>query len=683
MTKFLKSNRYKVILLAVVILIILFTLQCGKEEGTMIADDFAQSVIDEMIEKFGDEHSERIKIGVVQVQKLWRDEDGSKEDLKKFCLDNFISDGEMLEKSFRRLEDTFEDINGILVELNRELQWPLHVDTGPLLPIDHLIANFNLESHVEEDLYKSKVAFFVLLNFEIHDLEDCIQHGDKWNRRKWAEVRLAQTFTSRVPSEVQQQIHEAFVAADNYISNYNIYMHNLITENGERLFPEDLKLISHWGLRDELKAQYNKDNGYERQKMIYGVMKKIITQEIPEIVINNPNVDWQVSTNKVFGENADSSPEPDLRYKHLLEIFHSEISADAYYPLYPTYIDRRFNRDREIPEEFIKQLFVNILTSDEFKETGELVKKQLGRDLEPFDIWYTGFRTKSKYNEDELTEIVSQKYPNVEAFEAKIPEILMTLGFDEETAKFLHSKIEVDPARGAGHAMGAGRRSDKAHLRTRVPEGGMDYKGFNIACHELGHNVEQTFSLYRIDHTLLQGVPNTAFTEAFAFAFENRDLQILGLEEESEEKEHLNALDQLWSVCEIAGVSLVDMEVWHWMYDHPQASPTDLKNATIEIAKNVWNEYFYPVFGHKDEIILAIYSHMIDAGLYLPDYPIGHIIHFQIEDYIKDKNLATEVERMCKLGRITPDLWMKEAVGEKISVKPLLKSAKSALKVVS
>ena len=65
--------------------------------------------------------------------------------------------------------------------------------------------------------------------------------------------------------------------------------------------------------------------------------------------------------------------------------------------------------------------------------------------------------------------------------------------------------------------MGAERRGDKAHLRTRVEPSGMMYKGYNIAIHELGHNVEQVCSLYQVDSTLLRGVPNTAFTEALAF----------------------------------------------------------------------------------------------------------------------------------------------------------------------
>jgi hypothetical protein len=34
--------------------------------------------------------------------------------------------------------------------------------------------------------------------------------------------------------------------------------------------------------------------------------------------------------------------------------------------------------------------------------------------------------------------------------------------------------------------------------------------------------------LYEVDHTLLAGVPNTAFTEALAFLFQARDLKLLG-----------------------------------------------------------------------------------------------------------------------------------------------------------
>jgi len=38
-------------------------------------------------------------------------------------------------------------------------------------------------------------------------------------------------------------------------------------------------------------------------------------------------------------------------------------------------------------------------------------------------------------------------------------------------------------------------------------------------------------------------------------------------------------------VYEIAGVALVDMEVWHWMYDHPTTTPAQLKTATLDMQR--------------------------------------------------------------------------------------------------
>jgi hypothetical protein len=124
------------------------------------------------------------------------------------------------------------------------------------------------------------------------------------------------------------------------------------------------------------------------------------------------------------------------------------------------------------------------------------------------------------------------------------------------------------------------------------------------------------------------------------------------------------------------------MKVWHWMYDNPKAGPEELKEAVIDIAKDVWNEFYAPVFGVEDVILLGIYSHMIDAGLYLPDYPLGHIISFQIERYLEEKNLGAEMERMCTLGAITPDAWMQAAVAAPISTEPLLTAVERALEIL-
>jgi hypothetical protein len=196
--------------------------------------------------------------------------------------------------------------------------------------------------------------------------------------------------------------------------------------------------------------------------------------------------------------------------------------------------------------------------------------------------------------------------------------------------------------------------------------------------HELGHAVEQTLTLQKMDYYTLSGVPNTAFTEAFAFVFQDRDLDVLGIEADAEEEKHLKALDILWNAYEIMGVSLVDMKAWNWLYEHPEATAADLKVAVIGFAKEVWNEYYADVFGVRDQVILAVYSHMIDAALYLPDYPLGFLIQFQIEKYLEGKNLGEEMPRMCAAGNIIPELWMNNAVGSGISNQPLLTAADEA-----
>ena len=147
----------------------------------------------------------------------------------------------------------------------------------------------------------------------------------------------------------------------------------------------------------------------------------------------------------------------------------------------------------------------------------------------------------------------------------------------------------------------------------------------------------------------------------------------------SAEARQLVALDTLWSTAEIAGVSLVDMKVWHWMYQHPEASPAELREATLSIARDVWNQYFAPVFGVEDSEILSIYSHMIAYGLYLPDYAIGHIVAFQLAEALQGPEFGAEFERMARQGLVSPDAWMRGAVGKPVSADALLASAKEAL----
>jgi len=650
----------------------------------------------DLVTQFGESQRNRLQRGLKQVSEFWRGSDGNSQAFEEFVRNNFAGDPTSLDTMFGRFEYLLEQTFGHMNEIERELRQQTDLDVGPVQAYDELFAGYDPSAHVIDDFFDNKLAFVVLLNFPVTNLEEQLAEGDKWTRRQWAEARLAEYFSKRIPASVNLAISKAGAESGQYISEYNIWMRHLIDNQNQRLFPAKMRLLSHWNLRDEIKADYqDQQNGLAKQRIIQRVMEHIAEQTIPESVINNPQVDWNPFTNQVkpatekdsdfapAGKKADNAPEPNTRYAKLLKVFRASKLADPYSPNNPTLISRRFNEDRQIPEEQVQKMFEQVLASPLASHVAALIEKRLGRPLEPFDIWYNGFRARMRYSEAELDAIVSKKYPDARAFEKDIPVLLEKLGFSPTQAKFVAANIVVDPARGSGHAMGAMMHQAKAHLRTRVEKTGMNYKGFNIAVHELGHNVEETFSLNSIDFYSLNGVPNNAFTEALAFVFQARDLQLLGLQAPDAQAEALKALNDFWSAFEICGVSLVDMRVWHWMYDNPQATPEQLHDAVLRISKEIWNRFYDPIFHKKDVVLLGIYSHMIDSFLYLPDYPLGHMIAFQLEEHMqKTGKIGPEFERVCLQGRIAPDLWMKNATGSPVGPEALLAAAERALSAV-
>ncbi|MEE8526494.1 MAG: hypothetical protein V3T72_21375, partial [Thermoanaerobaculia bacterium] len=523
--------------------------------------------------------AERIERGVGQVLRFWLQEDGDDETLRSFIEAEFLPAGETLDLTFERFEFFLERTGGYMNSLNRDLRRGADLDLGPMLALDRRLSAFNPGAHLLDDLFDNKIAFVALLNFPLSTLTEQLAQGGEWTRRQWAEARLAENFSSRVPAEVSQKISAARSTADSYINDYNIHLHHVLTEDGRRLFPEGLRHISHWGLRDELKARYPDPDGLEKQRLIKTVFDRIVRQEIPAAVVDSPRFDWTPASNAVVPTTvktiAEAPPdtefpedvppaalaerEADERYRHWIGLFHALRGADPYYPDDPTFIDRRFNRSRQIPETEVRELLESLLSSPLGRRTGELVQRRLGRELEPFDIWYVGFKPRGGYTEEDLDARTRERFPTTEAFAAEIPKILEDLGFRPERARFVAERTVIEPSRGAGHAMGASRRDDKAHLRTRVGPKGLDFQGYNVAMHELGHTVEQVFSVSTIDHTLLQGVPNIACTEAMAFMFQHRDLELLGLRNPDPDAEHLHVLDTFWNTREIAGVSLLDM----------------------------------------------------------------------------------------------------------------------------
>lgn len=620
---------------------------------------------------------------MVQAAALWRAEDGTQAEFEAFVQEHYCQTPEqrvaLFESLSRIFENCFEAADKLTVELLRPTQL---TDAGEPQTPDWIMSAYSPLAHFSDDMFANKLAFVTILNFPHYTLEEKNTLGRHWSRLEWAMARMGDVFTTRVPAEVKARLAQALADAENYIADYNIYMGALRTEDGRRLWQDDKVLLSHWNLRDELKALYaDSVAGREKQEMIYQVMQRIVRQEIPQKVINSGKYRWKPYSNELNDKIA-TAYEPFTRYERILATAHAFFAEDGYSPSAPTAIVRNFEGDVEIPAAELDSLFRALIGSEQVQTVAAVIRQRLGRDLRPYDIWYDGFKARASLNEGDLTGLTQRLYPDAETFAADMPRLLQKLGFSAENARGIASHIAVEPARGSGHAWPCMGRGEQARLRTRIAAGGMDYKGYNIAVHEFGHCVEEVLDMYKIDHYMLSGVPNTAYTEASAFLFQQRDLQLLPKNDHMANDQMVNDLvfDQFWSMYEIMGVSLVDMAMWKWIYAHPKATPQQLCAEVIRIAQDVWNTYYEPVLGEHDCVLLAIYSHMVNSPMYLPNYPLGHIVQYQLEEHLAQfttpQEFAAEYERIYCLGRLTPKEWMIQAVGAPPSITPVLNAVK-------
>lgn len=674
---------------------------CQTKTTMKISDTTIQQAVSHVLASHSEADSGMVARGAKQVAALWRESDGTEEDYLALITNSYAGTDEAKKQFYDRMAFILEQCGQSADMLNNTLQEPTTLlGKGDPTQVDWIISGYSPMAHFAEDMFANKIAHICVLNFPHYTLEEKNTLGKEWTRQEWAYARLGDVFGSRVPGNVVANYSQALSEAENYIAGYNIMMHCLRNEQGEQLWTEPMALLSHWNLRDELKSNYaDVPNAREKQEMIYQVMLRIIRQEIPAVVVNNDKLLWCPTTNFVSGDpdsdiklKVDISREPDTRYQQIINIFRAGQQIDAYRPDAPTHVLRTFNEDLQIPFEEIESLFTQLIQSEEIKQVAAIIRERLGRDLRPYDIWYDGFKSRSSISEDVLTAETQKRYPYAKAFEKDMPRMLMDLGFASEKAKEIASHIVVEAARGSGHARPCVGREQPARLRTRVGDKGMDYKGYNIAVHEFGHNVEEVISLYDIDYYTLAGIPNTGFTEASAFLFQERDLQImnyeLGIKNSTADHSKLliqnSKFDMLWGMYEIMGVSLVDMRMWQWLYAHPEANAAELREAVIAIASEVWNQYYAPILGEKDSPLLGIYSHMVGYALYLPAYPIGNLVQYQLDEHLANcatpEEWAKEYTRIYQQGCLTPDAWMRGAVGKPMSVEPILKAVREQLK---
>jgi len=227
----------------------------------------------ELLAKYGEGQRARIERGLRQVASFWRAGDGDDRTFDAFVSIHFAGDQPTLDRLFARFEHNLEQLYGHMGEIGREFRAPVDLDIAPALPVDDIFAGYDPAAHLSDDLFRNKVAFVVLLNFPLTTLEQRLREGERWTRRQWAEARLASQFSWRIPAEVNLANARDSAEADIYVSSYNVWMHHVLTDGGARLFPPRMRLLTHWNLRDQIKADYgDRQNGLAKQRAVQQVL---------------------------------------------------------------------------------------------------------------------------------------------------------------------------------------------------------------------------------------------------------------------------------------------------------------------------------------------------------------------------------------------------------------------------
>lgn len=644
------------------------------------------AVLGHLVEKFGAGHEARLDAALTRVLERWTSADGDVEALTSFCLESYLADAADHRELVERLERALESLFGHLYELRRALRWWSDVRVPKLAALDDVLATFDPAPDLSEQLYRQKLAFVVLLNLDRPDLVEMLADGAEWSGTRWAEARIAQSFGPRIPAELNDQARVVSHAAQKWVAEFHVPVGCAVDEQGSVIVDDPRRtLIAHWLVREEIKANYGRTDdapkALARQRALAWIMARHIDGSIPAAVMEKNATRWDPATNQVDGGAPGALVGP-ARYAHILAQREVAVRFDAFHPDHPTAMSRKFELAREIPEKDVERLIVELLDSPVRRRLADHLRERLGRPLEAFDIYVDDIA--EPVAAAELNAAVRRRFGDEKAFQAMLPTLLEEFGFPRSEAEFIGGRIVVEIARGSGHAVRPALPEFGARLRTSRLDDEFGWDGFETAMHELGHTVEQVISCNFAPRPALRGVPNTACTEAFAFLFQSLAKRVLGLADEAAQRRAaaIDSVQTMLNACQIAGPSLVELRLWHWLYAHPDATPEALRDAALTIADDVWQRWFAIDFGPDPWRLLAAYQHMVHHPLYLADYTLGHIMSHQIRSHLADRDLAVETRRICSIGRVTPDLWMRRAVGSGISVAPLVRDADAGLSLL-
>ena len=598
---------------------------------------------------------DRIDRGVAQVLRYWRPADGDPAALVAFVQAEFLPRGETLDRTFGRFEFALERLDGYLTSLDTRPA-PGHATStsGRCCPLDERLAAWNAGAHVSDDLFANKLAFVALLNFPLTTLEERLAQGGSAGRAGSGPRRASPAASRRACRRTStRRSTEAYSAADSYIAGYNVFMHHVLTERRRSACSRaGMRLISHWNLRDELKARYS-DPGRPAAAAAdpAGDGAGSSASRSRRRSSTTRCVDWTPATgrgrasrrSKDAEARPDAAREPrararDRRAVPPLDRASSTPSARST-PHTPDNPDpdrpplRR--RPRDPRGRRCKALLEAVLDSPlsarvararrgAARPPARAVRRLVRRLQAARQVLGGRARCRSR----------ASAIPTPQAYAADIPRLLRELGFSEERARFVAAahrgrpvarrrpRVRRGTARRPGspaHARRQGRHGLQG-LQHRRPRDGPQRRAGVLAEHDRPHAAagRAEHRLHRGDRVRLpEARPRAAGARRPRSAGREpaRARRLLGRRARSPASR-----SSTWP----RGTGCTSTRT-----PHPRSSARPWSRSPATSG----TRHFAALLGGDDVAMLAVYSHMIDAGLYLPDYPLGHLIAFQVEEH--------------------------------------------------
>ena len=475
------------------------------------------------------------------------------------------------------------------------------------------------------------------------------------------------------------------------------------TPSGERLFPPELRLLEHWNLRDEIKASYSDPTAAvsPKQRTIQRVMERIVDQSIPQAVIDNPRVDWNPVHERRArprGGDADDgggrdaagdvraprrSPTPATRT--ILATFRAARRVDPYSPTAPTLHRPPLRRGpRSCPRRACARCSSRCSprrSPRAWRDAHRAAPRPAARAVRHLVQRLPPARRlhRGRARRPGARSAIRPPRPTTRTCRACSRE----LGFTARARRLPRRRnIVVDPARGSGHALrrAAPRRQPApAHPRRPRRHGlqGLQHRGPRDGAQRRADLLAQR----RRPHAAARRARTPPSPKRSPSSSRPTTSSCSGSPSPTRGEPRLETLNDFWGTYEIAGVALVDMAMWHWMYDHPDATPGELRDAVVADRQGRLEPLLRAGLRRARRRAarrLLAHGRQLPLPARLPDRPPDRLPD-RGADRRRAATSAPSSSGWRRCGSVTPDLWMKHATGAPVGAEALLEATAAAL----